>query len=117
MKRLVEFPLEDGTSLIVEVDEPETGGVVKASRGDVLERAHQTMEKSLEKVKPAAQFILTQLRKLHETPDEIEVSFGLKLSAELGVVLAAASLEANYSVTLKWIKEKKIAKVQSRTKK
>ena len=55
MKRLIEFPLEDGTTLQVEVDEPETGGVVGASRGsEVIERAHQTLEKSLEKVQPAA---------------------------------------------------------------
>jgi hypothetical protein len=117
MKRLVEFPLEDGTSLIVEVDEPDTGGVVQASRGDVIEKAHQTMEKSLEKVKPAAQFMLAQLRKLHDTPDEIQVSFGLKLSSDFGVVLAAVGLEANYSVTLKWVKEKAAASVRSRTKK
>lgn len=106
MKRLVEFPLEDGTSFIVEVDEPEREGMENAAVGDVIEKAHQTIEKSLEKVKPTAQFILTQLRKLHETPDEIQVSFGLKLNADFGVVLAAAGLEANYSVTLKWVKEK-----------
>jgi hypothetical protein len=28
MKRLIEFPLQDGSSMIVEVDEPETSGTV-----------------------------------------------------------------------------------------
>ena len=107
MKRLIEFPLEDGSSMLVEVDEPDDGGIVQASRGDVIEKAHQTLEKSLEKARPAAQLILAQLRKLTDPPDEIEVSFGLKLSAASGVILASASLEANYEVTLKWIKEKK----------
>ena len=32
MKRLVEFPLEAGGSIVVEIDEPETGGAIRASR-------------------------------------------------------------------------------------
>ena len=105
MKRLVEFPLEDGTTMLVEINEPEQGGLVKASRaGDAIVKAQQTLEQSLEKVQPAAQFIIGQLRKLHDAPDEIEVAFGLKLSAEAGAVLAAGGIEANYTVTLKWKK-------------
>ena len=29
MKHLVEFPLEEGGSIVVEIDEPETGGTVR----------------------------------------------------------------------------------------
>ncbi len=107
MKRLIEFPLEDGTSMLVEVDEPEQEGLTKVSLKDpnVIERAQQTLEKSLDRVKPAAQYILEKLRALHDSPDEIEVQFGLKLNAGSGVILAAG-VEANYTVKLKWVKEK-----------
>lgn len=116
MKRLVEFPLEDGTSMLVEIEEPDQGGIVRASRSDgVIDKAHQTLEKSLEKVKPAAQVVIQKLRELHEAPDEIQVSFGLKLSAEAGAVLASGGIEANYTVTLKWVKEKE--KKNARSKK
>ena len=106
MKRIVEFPLEDGTSMLVEIDEPEQGGLVKASISETIAKAQLTLEKSLEKVQPAAQFVIAQLRKLHDAPDEVQVSFGLKLSADAGAVLASAGAEANYTVTLKWVKEK-----------
>ena len=33
------------------------------------------------------------------------VEFGLKLSAESGIVVAAAGIQANYTVTLEWTKE------------
>lgn len=113
MKRLIEFPLEDGTAMLVEIDEPELGGLVKASRaGEVIAKAQQTLEKSLEKVQPAAQFVIQQLRKLHDSPNEIEVAFGLKLSADAGAVLASAGTEANYTVTLKWVKETKRGKAK-----
>lgn len=116
MKRLVEFPLEDGTSLLVEVDETEEeAGLTRVSRHDpgVIERAQQTLEKSLDRVRPAAQYILEKLQGLHDSPDEIEVEFGLKLSAGSGIILAAG--EANYNVKLKWVKEKQVSK--PRTKK
>ena len=115
MKRLVEFPLEDGTSMLVEIEEPDQSGLVKASRSDdVVAKAHQTLEKSLEKVKPAAQFVIQKLRELHDAPDEVQVSFGLKLSAEAGAVLASGGVEANYMVTLKWAKEKEKNKAKPR---
>ena len=44
MKRLVEFPLEEGGSIVVEIDEPETGGTVRAGREDKIEKARETFE-------------------------------------------------------------------------
>jgi len=107
MKRLVEFPLEDGSSMLVEVEELEQDGLERVSRRDpgMIERAQQTFEKSLDKVKPAAQYILAKLRELQDSPDEIEVQFGLNLSAAAGIVLASG-ITANYMVKLKWVKEK-----------
>ena len=106
MKRLIEFPLEDATSLIVEVDEPEsTDPLVRAARpSEVVTRVQQTFEEALDKVKPAASIIIQKLRSLHDSPDEIEVEFGLKLTAEAGAVVASAGVEANYKITLKWQK-------------
>lgn len=112
MKRLIEFPLEDGTSILVEIDEPEPeGGVVRAARpGEVVARAQQTFSEALDKVKPAASTIIQKLRGLSDPPDEIEVEFGLKLSAEAGAFVAAAGIDANYTVTLKWRKAPSPAK-------
>jgi hypothetical protein len=107
MKRLIEFPLEDGTMLLVEVDEPEPeGGIVRAARPDeVIVRAQLTFNQALEKIRPAAGAIIQKLRSLSDPPDEIDVEFGLKLSAEAGAFVASAGVDANYKVTLKWRKQ------------
>ena len=42
-----------------------------------------------------------------ESPDEVQVEFGLLLSAEAGAVLAAASATANYKVTMTWKRQPK----------
>lgn len=104
MKRLIEFPLNDGSSVVVEVDEPDVErGVAKAARpGEVAERAKETFEAALERIRPAAATIIGKLRDLVDPPDEIEVEFGIKLTAEAGAVLASAGVEANYRVTLTW---------------
>ncbi len=107
MKRLIEYPLKDGSSVTVEVDEPEPeGGMVRASRsGEVVEKAKQEFETVMQRVKPMAAVIINTLSDLSESPNEIGVEFGVKLSAAAGVVIASAGVEANYKVTLKWVRK------------
>jgi hypothetical protein len=108
MKRIIEFPLEDGNSILVEVEEAEGPGMVPAGRrGEkgAPERAQQTFEDAVEKIRPAATAITKKLRALHDPPDQVAVEFGLKLNAQAGAIIAAASTEANYKVTLTWKRE------------
>jgi hypothetical protein len=119
MKRLVEFPLEDGGTMLVEIDETESGSLVRASLSEKIVKAQQTLEKSLENVKPAARYIIQQVRQIPDAPDEVQITFGLKLSADAGAVLASAGAEANYTVTLKWTRKEQETKhgtVKSRQK-
>lgn len=123
MKKLIEFPLEDGTTILVESDsggefdgnvlkathsygDEFEGGVMRVSRSqETIEKASQTFEQALERVKPAAGAIIQKLRSLHDAPNEVEVSFGLRLNAEAGAFVASAGVDANYTVTLRWWKD------------
>jgi len=102
VKHLVEFPLEDGSNIVVEVDEPETSGTVRAGRGDTIAKARETLEEALDKVLPAAKSVVEKLRTMGNAPDEIEVAFGVKLTTTAGAVIASATAEANFDVTLRW---------------
>lgn len=104
MKRLIEFPLEGGGSMVAEVEDHVTGGstVRGATPVAVAEKAQQTFEESVEKIKPAASAIITTLRQLSDQPEQIAVEFGIKLSGTAGVVLASTGVEANFKVTLTW---------------
>ncbi len=107
MKQLIEFALEDGSTILVEVDAPErAGGTAPVARGGkTIEKAKQNFESALEMVKPTANAVISKLRDLAEQPDEIGVEFGIKLSADSGVVIASAGIEANFKVSLKWQKK------------
>jgi hypothetical protein len=104
MGRLVEFPLEDGGSVLVEVEGSAAGPVTRGlgDRHGVTEQARQTFEQAVARVQPAAQALVSRLRTLADSPEEIGVEFGLELSAEAGAFIAAASSTANFKVTLTW---------------
>lgn len=102
MKHLVEFILEDGGSVVVEVNEPEIGGTVRAGRGDKIDKAKNTFEEAFNKVLPVTKSVIEKLRSVADKPDEIEVSFGINLGTEAGAFIASASVEANFGVTVRW---------------
>jgi NADPH-dependent glutamate synthase beta subunit-like oxidoreductase len=105
MVQLVEFPLEGGGSVLVQVDDVGTGEVTRGW-GDrdarVVEQARQSFEQAVGRVQPAVQGLLTQLRSLAETPEQIQVEFGLQLSAEVGAFVAGASTTGNFKVSMTW---------------
>lgn len=102
---MMEVPLADGHSVVVEVDRREVPGelVLAAVKPyEVAARAAETLEQGLDKVKP-------MLRSLGEWaksagPDECCVEFGLKLGGELGVIVAKGTTEVNFVVKLIWRK-------------
>ena len=105
MKRLVEFEVagSPGETVVVEVDEAESEvGEERAARPGEVERAGRSLEEALERVKPAATAVIEKLRGLAEPPDDMTITFGIKLTGKAGAVVASAAVEANYQVTLHW---------------
>jgi hypothetical protein len=100
---IVEFTLEGGGTIPVEVDESVSGGVVRSARpGEVVGQASESLGEALDRAMPAAQALIAKLQTLGSRPDEIEIQFGLKLSGELGAILARTGAEGNFSVKLSW---------------
>ena len=110
-KRLVEFPLEDGGTVLVQVEDGAAagghgGGEVTRGWGDRNERvvlqAQQSFEQAIDRVQPAVQALVRRLRSVAESPEEIKVDFGVELSAELGAFVAGASSTGNFTVSMTW---------------
>ena len=109
MHRLVEFPLAGGGSVVVDVDGPgvaygETvrGDVTRGRVDEVFARTGDTFEAAFERIRPAATAAVRSLRTMADRPQEVEIEFGIKLSAEVGAVIAHTAAEANFRVTLRW---------------
>ena len=105
MKRLVEFPLDQGGSVLVEVDEPSAGPVVRGFGKDqpsLAERTDKTFEEATASVTPAARSLIKRLRSIDDPPDEIGVEFGVRLSAQTGAFIASVAADANFTVSMTW---------------
>ncbi len=114
MGRLVEFELEDGGSVLIEVEEHEGPAVLggaptpgaPATRGMpsrvIPEQSRRTFEEGVDRVMPAVANVIVRLRSLADQPDEVRVDFGLDLHAEAGAFVASASASANFSVSMTW---------------
>jgi hypothetical protein len=110
VSHLLELPLQDGGSVHVEVlgDEPVVDGLVPAARGQALATAaaaELSFEQALDRIRPAADALIGRLRTLATRPDEVEVSFGLRMSAKAGAVIAVSGAEANFTVALRWTRD------------
>ena len=104
MRRIIEYPLEDGGTVKVEVGESDLDGrpVRGVRTGEIVEKAQQSFEATLALLQPSTDAIIGKLRSLSARPDEVEVKFGLKLTATAGALIAAAATEAQFEIRLTW---------------
>lgn len=99
MTRLVEYPLDGGGSILVEVDDGHDGPRRAADTG-TPEKMTRTFEETAKSIRPIGEALLAQAKAL--SPDSVELELGVKLNAKAGIVLASSSAEGNVKITLKW---------------
>ena len=105
MKRLVEFPVDQGGSVLIEVDEPVGGPTVRGlgkDRSVLVEKADKTFEDVTAAVTPAARSLIARLRSVDDPPDEVGIEFGVQLSAQTRAFIASVAAEANFRVSMTW---------------
>lgn len=104
-RKLHEYTTGSGTSIWIETREVplEIGRTTKAtSAKKLLQRASTSFEETLEVVKPVVSTVMRSLEGLAQSAETIQVEFGVSLSAEAGAIVAAASAEANFKITVSW---------------
>jgi len=104
MPTYIEYELEDGLTILVEAPDQPSGGIVQAARdsqGNVILHATKKFDQAMDGVRSQAALLRKKLEELRA--DEVQVTFGLKTSGELGnFAVGKVGVEANYTVTLKW---------------
>jgi hypothetical protein len=111
MAKYVKYQTDEGGTVLIEVAEEEPkveSGVTRAGRPgervrDTVVDAQAKLGEAMETVRLNAQTMIDKVKQLSDRPDEVEVTFGLKVMGELGnLAVAKAGAEANYTVTLTW---------------
>jgi hypothetical protein len=111
MSHILKYQTVDGSTVLVEIDgeaQVPQEGIIEAGRvgegiKNAVEEVQTRFEDALDAVRQNAQTIIGKMEALSDRPDEVEVSFGLKATGELGnFAVAKASAEANYTVKMTW---------------
>jgi hypothetical protein len=102
VNEFVEVPLPDGTSLVVETVDIRPGTVPAGRLHDLADSAAETFDSAMRRLRSAAGSVVWRMREMAQPPDEVTVTFAVRLATQAGVVIANTSAEANLSVTLKW---------------
>lgn len=103
MGDLLAFTSEDGGGVVyveaADADRPVTRGGTIGS--NVIE-AGQSLEQVVGRIGPIVQSMVAEIRRSAEWPDEVEVEFAVKISADSNLVIAKAGGEANFRIALRW---------------
>lgn len=104
MTRLIEFETDQNGTILIEAadDEPSEGQREVSVHGVLVEKTGVAFEAAFAGIKPIARSIITQIREVATGASEIEVEFGVKLTAAAGAVLAKAGAEGHCRVSIKW---------------
>jgi hypothetical protein len=106
MARLIDFELDSQTTILVEAADDGTpqGQQHVSTGGAVTEKAKEAFDTAIAGIKPIARTIMAQMQEAAADAKEIQVEFGIKLTATAGVVLAKASTEGHCKIAIKWVR-------------
>ena len=104
---IAEFKLEEGSTVtaLFTVPKPKTGNALEdaADVGQLVYRAKQTLGEALDVVQPVANTIMSRFTSGLTTPaKEVEVKFGITLTAEAGAIFTSVGGDVTFEITLKW---------------
>jgi len=114
MADYIQFTSDDGSSMLVEVEEGEIvsqKGVQKAGLremvGKQVAEARTSFEDAIQQaIRYNAQTFMLAVHSLSALPDEAEITFGLKITGEAGnVAVGQVGGEVNYMIRLTWTRE------------
>ncbi|WP_433041869.1 CU044_2847 family protein [Dactylosporangium sp. CS-033363] len=99
---VIQFPVDNGGTAFVDVDRDDVSDLVRAGRASGSLVASASLDRALRQITPAANAIIKTVRELDETPDEVEIGFSVRLSAEQGAIISRAKSDSHFEVRLLW---------------
>lgn len=112
MSNFIAVQLDDNTKIYLETakDDIEKGVdglfVPVSSNGHIIEKTKDFFDNTLEQIKTFSNGISNAVKNFDASPDEVEVEFSVKFSADVGIIISSASSESGITIKMKWKKSK-----------
>jgi hypothetical protein len=109
MNELLKFTSEEGATVLVEVADDPRESVTRGGRAQTaVVEAGESLERVLGQLGPMVKGIVAELQATADWPDELEIEFAVKVSADANVIIARSGGEANFRICLRWSDRKRI---------
>lgn len=102
MNELITYETEFGT---IQVESFERA---KFSRGNSKEVVKKKFDEAVNLIKSVGDSVVSKVKEIKDSPDEVSIELGIKFTVEAGVVIAKTSSEGALKLTLKWKKDSKV---------
>jgi len=102
MKKLVEYEIDNDDVVIIEVDVKEQAGAERVSRSEDIIKTGKKFDEIFDRMEPVVQKIINNLKKITDSPSEINIRFGVKIGIKAGLIISSAESEGNFTISLKW---------------
>lgn len=81
-------------------------GVQKAAltSGELIDKSGKAFDEAMNTIREVAEKVTLTMDPIAARPDDMEISFAIKLTAEAGAVIAKTGIEGTFSVKLAWKK-------------
>jgi hypothetical protein len=101
--RYISYETSDNSTILIEMEsDPLAVGKTGVSQ-DLVTHAAASLEESLGVIRKCAEVLFEQIEAIPRDITDVEITFGVKVAGEIGhFIVAKASAEANFAVTLKW---------------
>ena len=108
MSNLIEVQLDNGRTILIEssLDDCSDDLMDPVTGNKVVKKTKEFLNTSFDQIKSFSTGISESISDIEIKPDEIEVEFAVKFSADAGIIISSVGTEASITIKLKWDKSK-----------
>ena len=113
MAELIKILLDNGASIYLEadqidqIDKSDDDLLDPVTGNRVIQRTKDFLEGTFEQIKELLSGLSESVNCMSFQPDELEVGFAIKFTADANIIISSIGTEANITVKMKWEKSKR----------
>ncbi|MEM7658297.1 MAG: CU044_2847 family protein [Bacteroidota bacterium] len=104
-RNLLSYPGDQDTDILVElIDEEDNYEAYRGAAEVITKKAKKSFNDTLDSLKLITEQVVGKLKEVRDSPDEVTLQLGVKITAEADIVLAKVNGATHMNLTLKWKK-------------